>query len=78
MSYKTLLGSSVDYEFSFIGKPVHEWTVQDKLLIQKYSLCFAALTYAEQQLIDKRQEVSKLHCENEFMRGLIDKHMIGE
>lgn len=78
MSYKTLQGAAVDYQFSFIGKPVHDWTIQDKLLVQKYQRCFTALQYAEQQLIEKRQEVIKLQHENNFMREMIDKHMIGE
>lgn len=78
MSYKTLRGNSIDYDFAFIGKPIHEWTVKDNELTQKYKSCFIALVYAEQQLIEKRQEVIKLQYENEFMRGLIEKHMIGE
>lgn len=78
MSYKTLRGSAVCYEFAFIGKPVADWTEQDKELVSKYKECFIALQYAEQELISKRAEVLKLQHENDFMQRLIDKHMIGE
>lgn len=78
MRYKTLQGNSIDYDLAFIGKPIREWTLQDNALTQKYKLCFTALVYAEQHLIEKRQEVIKLQHENEFMRGLLDKYMIGE
>ena len=78
MSYKTLRGNTVDYDFGFIGKPIHQWTEQDEVLRQKYRSCFLALQYAENELIAKRAEVIKLQHENDFMQRLIDKHMIGE
>lgn len=78
MPYKTLRGNTIDYEFAFIGKPMHQWTEQDKALVNKYKQCFTALQYAEQELISKRAEVLKLQHENDFMQRLIDKHMIGE
>lgn len=78
MPYKTVRGYSIDYEFGFIGKPIHQWTEQDKVLVEKYKQCFNALQHAENELISKRAEVLKLQHENDFMQRLIDKHMIGE
>lgn len=78
MSYKTLRGSTVYYDFAFLGKPVKDWTEKDRELVSRYKECFLALQYAEYELTNKRAEVIKLEHENQFMQRLIDKHMIGE
>ena len=78
MSYKTLRGSSVYYDLAFLGKPIHDWSDEDRELVSRYKECFLALQYAECELTNKRAEVLKLQHENNFMQRLIDKHMIGE
>lgn len=78
MSFKSLSGHTVESSYSIIGKPIPEWTENEKDIESKYRTTLTALQYAEYELIQKRQEVMKLQHENDFMQRLIDKHMIGE